>query len=769
MASKLEQLSVSIFGVALLVLGTSAQSLNSTCGDLITYNQFPDVIGSAPACFKTGCGSSPLMSMSSGCDPNSGCFRIWTILNKKWQEENDWCSRCPDDRACRNSGWPVFNATAACDFSPNTWIFGNGECCIEGNGPASLAKWIETTCNETWRTQYTKFDGQAKRDWMEYLFAWNWTVRVDNLTESDVQPTCSAKPLYLGLFVIENVVFLLFTVFYAAATVWIVREKQRTHRRLIVRVILGVLLPIKKVKKGGSAFFRFVFRRKSENGGGTGTVVGHILVAILFAGIQLGANFATAYIIKNTPGYGHVPAPLLALLFCCRPRLGWFACLLSLFPDRWLTKYFHLQPGTGPFVDGGLAVNRVGVSAAVGEIIMQCLGSYFLGKTAHVGVEKGFYLNKHLTPFFKGMEARNMYVGAMFWLVAAFGVVTAWSIFLVWHAALMHFYATTKSWLKHVAATAIPEKVQPKKMKSWRKSTAPSRRSSRRTHRPPSIHEPILIGGGDYIIRGEADLPEDERYNLRGGGSSEINSGTEGLASGFQNFRGGRGSSGATFSGTGSSAYDALPIRPQDFPQASTTISSAGRGPARSRHNAYESVPFDPEMTQMRPSDFPQSLSPGYSNREAYREDNILNRSQQDSADGVYDPVYIQRVDRQPNLFPDTRYHPANTGEPDEGGNARTQSPPYVIREHFPTTFKEFQPYIVGLAFFLGIISYVAQWLFWAGFVYAAGDRFCPPRLGFTGTVWSIAAILGMLPFLIDSGKRHNIDFESGISTNFLA
>ncbi|KAK0100417.1 hypothetical protein ONS95_008365 [Cadophora gregata] len=743
MAPEFERFSRTFLGVGLLVLEASAQSLNSTCGDLITYNQYPDIIGDAPTCFKTGCGSSPLTSISSDCDPNSACFPIWTILNQKWQKENDWCSKCPKDRACRISGWPIFNATAACDFSPNTWLFGNGGCCINENEPASLAKWIETTCNESWRSKYTKFDGQAKRDWVEYLFAWNWTVRAENISERNVRPTCSAKPWYLGLFVIENVIFLLFTVFYAAATVWIVREKQRTQRLLIVRIILGILLPIKLLKKGGSDFFRFVFRRKSENGGGTGTVVGHILVAILFAGIQLASNFATAYIIKNTPGYEHIPAPLLALLFCCRPRLGWFACLLSLFPDSWLTKYFHLQPGTGPFVDGGLIINRVGVSASVGEIIMQGLGSYFLGKTAHVGVEKGFYLNHHLTPFYRGMQARNMYVGAMFWLVAAFGVVTAWSVFLVWHAALMHFYATTKSWLKHVAATAIPEKVQPKRMKSWRRSRAPSRRSSGRTSHPPA--------GDDYvcILRREPDQPEDERYNIRGGGASDINS--EGVASGFQNFRREGGSSGITSGGTSSSEYDILPVRPQDFPQASTPVSSASRGtPVGSRGNGYEAVPFNPEMTQMRPSDFPQPLSPSYNGRETYREDNILIQSQHSSADGEHDPIYIQRVNRQPNSFPDTQYQPANTGEPDEGGNVETQASPYVIREHFPTTFKEFQPYIVGLAFFLGIISYVAQWLFWAGFVYAAGDRFCPPKLGFTGTVWSIAAILG-------------------ISTNFLA
>ncbi|KAH7360995.1 hypothetical protein BKA65DRAFT_494416 [Rhexocercosporidium sp. MPI-PUGE-AT-0058] len=745
MPSSLEGSWKSISWIGLAYFAIPVYSLNSTCGDLITYNQFPNILEAAPTCFKGGCGSIPLTSMSSNCESNSGCFPIWTLLNKKWQSENDWCSHCPDDRACRNPDWPVLNATSSCDASPNIWLFGNGGCCTEGDEPANLAKWIEATCNESWRTQFEYFDGQAKLDWIDYLFAWNWTVSARNLRDGDEQPTCSAKPLYLGLFVIENIVFLLFTVFYAAVTIWIIREKERTHRRLIVRIILGALLPIKLLKKGASRFFKFIFCL-SGNGGGTGTVVSTILIAILFAGIQLAANFGTASIIQKTPGYEHVPVPLLALLFCCRPRLGWLACLLSLFPDSWLTKYFHLQPGTEAFQTGAVAVNRVGVSAAVGEIIMQCLSAYFLGKTAHVGVEKGFYLNNHLTPFFRGMEARNMYIGAMFWLVAGFGVVLAWTVFLVWHAALMHFYATTKSWLRHVAATTIPESVQPRRMRSWRRSTAPSRRSSRRTHRLPTIDETNLIGEG-YIVRGVADPPEDERHNLRGGiRGPEMSYGSDEIPSGLQNIRRvGGGSSGATYGASSSSAYDALPIRPGDFPQASTTISTVGRdSPPRSRGHGYQAVPVNPEMTQMHPEDFPQSLSPGYTGRDPNREYNILTGSRPGSVEETQDPVYIQHASQSSNSFPDTRYHGAAYNDPEENDPRRTPSPPYNPDDHFPTTFRELQPYIVALAFFLGIISYVAQWLFWAGFVYAAGDRFCPPKLGFTGTLWSIAAILGI-------------------------
>ncbi len=117
--------------------------------------------------------------------------------------------------------------------------------------------------------------------------AWNWTVRANHDTDDDnFQPQCPSKPLYLGLFVIENIVFLLFTIFYAAVALWIIREKQMTPRRPTVRLILAILKPVRGLKKGTSKFFKWLFRMSGE-GGGTGTVVSTILIAILFAGIQL--------------------------------------------------------------------------------------------------------------------------------------------------------------------------------------------------------------------------------------------------------------------------------------------------------------------------------------------------------------------------------------------------------------------------------------------------------------------------------------------------
>lgn len=170
-------------------------------------------------------------------------------------------------------------------------MFGNGGCCIGKDEPASLAKWIETTCNETWRISFKYYDGQAKEDWQEYLLPWNWTVSANNDTDQIVEPYCPNKPLYLGLFAIENIVFLIFTIAYAMVTLWVIREKRITgpDRLMVVRFILAILKPVKYLKKGASKAFDFIFRLKEEEneGTGTGTIVTTLLTAILFSGVQL--------------------------------------------------------------------------------------------------------------------------------------------------------------------------------------------------------------------------------------------------------------------------------------------------------------------------------------------------------------------------------------------------------------------------------------------------------------------------------------------------
>lgn len=54
-----------IFGIATCLFATVSFADNSTCGALITQNQYTEVLKGAPSCFKNGCQGSDLTSMST--------------------------------------------------------------------------------------------------------------------------------------------------------------------------------------------------------------------------------------------------------------------------------------------------------------------------------------------------------------------------------------------------------------------------------------------------------------------------------------------------------------------------------------------------------------------------------------------------------------------------------------------------------------------------------------------------------------------------------
>jgi hypothetical protein len=508
--------------------------------------------------------------------------------------------------------------------------------------------------------------------------------------------------------------------------------------------------------------------------------VGEILTAILFAGIQLGFNFATAYLIKYTPGYSHVPAPLLALLFCCRPRIGWLACLLSLTPDRWLKHHFHLSLNRsraypeGSLVRGKKAVLRVALSSAMSEFIMQLLGSYFLSITAIVGTTRGFYWHDHLSPYYSGLEARNMYGGAMFWFAAEFFVVSVWLVVVACHAAIMRFLQNGLKNIRNirVAAAAIPEKIQ-----SIRKSRSTSKRSP---------GEPLIAP--KYPWRDDSGIHPGKGLLMPGGAGTPWTYDSSELPSGYQNIRE-DGSSTFKSHGRASSPspYEALPIRLQDFPQATASSSTSRQGSRRiTQWDGSRAIPVSPEI-QMRPEDFPST----------HGQDSARVRSPLATLVNTRgNPDFIQRANPSPYDFPDTGYHGVQSEDLGDGRDIREKSPPepqdnqpepqenHLIE--LPSNWEELQPYVLGLGVFLGFLSYIAQWLFWAGFVYTAGDRlvllnpvlgklninhlrFCPPSLTPIATLWSLAAILGMLLLqdYLQLFAKSSIGLESSFSSHF--
>src|SRR5215469_10653086 len=208
-----------------------------------------------------------------------------------------------------------------------------------------------------------------------------------------------------------------------------------------------VFLPFTWLGDKVSKFFANLF---GANPTGVGAVINTICIAVVMSGLQLAVNFASAYIIKNTPGYEQVPAPLLALLFCARPRLGWLGCLLSLaHKAEFLQKVFHYN--NHEYLNRAqVTISKVAISSAVSEIIMQCLGAYSLGLTAHVGVNRSFYLIHHLWPYWRGRQARIMYLGALFWLISCVVIILVWTLVVITGAPIVTFFSVTDHWFRNV-------------------------------------------------------------------------------------------------------------------------------------------------------------------------------------------------------------------------------------------------------------------------------------------------------------------------------
>lgn len=609
--------------------------------------------------------------------------------------------------------------------------------------------------------------------------------------DNTVNHQCSSKSLYLGLFAIENIVFFLLSIFYLYITLHIIRVRDEPTN--FVQYILYVFYPFKMLKNGLARLFR-----SRDSDGGTGAWLGTTLMALLFTGLQVGSNFGIAYLIKATPGYHDVPASMLALLFCCRPRLGWLACLVVKIPNSWLKGHFRLPEGR-LLTKGEKARTRVAVSSALGEVIMQILGCYFLGKTADVGRRRDFYFNNHLSPYWNGYYTRLMYTGALFWLLAGVSVTFIWLFSFLFHAAWLAIIGRTEEFAKKVTRVVVPETSRSGTVSNW--SRAPPRRtvsSARRVQPPADDAKNLLVHEGN--IQGYEDPIGHEGNRRMNENDPEYLGQIPGSGTEYQNMRRNVGSD---ISSLPDPQHEIQQMRAGEVPRPTPTL----------HRNGYQSIGGAPEMAEasFRPVSLVGaggSRGQGYdylpyregnmrataSAYEPYREGNPRGRN----PSSLLDPGEGQNMRRNPpenqnyeqDIGRNVRRHPSremlfNGGDSDHNQHRDPQYMPFIPREdpayiggggihpvepdvganpsqnhfkiHVPSGFEEWQDFILYPGVFLGFLSYIAQWLFWAGFVNASRDRFCPPDLATTGTIWTVAGALGKNCIREISDKQANI------------
>lgn len=122
------------------------------------------------------------------------------------------------------------------------------------------------------------------------------------------------------------------------------------------------------------------------------------------------SNLLNAVLVRRVPGYSNISIGGLTLLWCTRPRVSWLTVLLISFNAE-EAMYFSAA-----------------ASSLLAEIILQIFGSYYMGVVANFGTKNKFYRGM-LQEAQRMKYAQMMYAGSLLWLlvvVVALGAV-AWA------------------------------------------------------------------------------------------------------------------------------------------------------------------------------------------------------------------------------------------------------------------------------------------------------------------------------------------------------
>jgi hypothetical protein len=637
-----------------------------------------------------------------------------------------------------------------------------------------LADWITTLCNGTWQDQFNFYGHQAQEDWWQWMLPWNWTVQFDNTTNqtergpfrtnSSIQfndttrrpaenPSCPG-PKYFVLFAVENVIFFLALLAWAWCKVWWIQLNEESDAgrlsntaKTVSKAARRLFKPFTWVKNKLAYLFHGC--KESPGSSGLGDVISVIFIATMLSSVQLGFNFGAAYYIKHRPGYEHVPAPLLALLFCARPRISWLACLVSQIGETRLQRYFHLS-GKG-LADANTATIKVALSSAVSEIIMQGLGAYSLGRTADVGRRRGFYLARSLSPFWHGYRARIMYLGALAWLVLCFFIFLTWFLVARFHAPLVQFWASTADWfksakknvkhivknghrLKHYTVTravdVLPIKVEPildQPIKVELKPDQPIKvdgSSNQPIKVDKETDQPIQVNG--------LDAPDGHQNMLRGDESHIPSSSTDIDSQPIQDLLD-RAQGDRQQAGDGEETSPTHPdhLRP---PQPAPTGIPSPTLPDRDQ----TILPRDtkPEEAEVLSSSVsPLSLAPiaESGTMSAATTSTLVNPHFPDTTSTpdvptIYYAPSSTEQSHQDGQHPQIQHHVRDVRDDttlvDAGADEKAATPTTPANFSPPEELEALQRWVLKLAVHVGFFSMFTQWLFWVGFVTTAGEKY---------------------------------------------
>jgi hypothetical protein len=710
----------------------------NTCGSLITYRQYSTTLESAPQCFIDGCTTNTKpSSMSATCPSTEPCSELWNLISGEYQQP--WCANCTNDIACRIPGWPILNASAVCDITPNTWILGTqGSCCATGNQSFELAQWVDKMCNGSeWRTPFNYYGGMAMLDWEEWLLPWNWTVRAENTSTVTVAPSqCSQTPHALLAFAGENILFLLFAI--GLSVLKLVYIHGRQEKWPWVEKFNKFCHPLTYLK-----FWQWRKKFKKWRQRREGSIVEEeessllppadfrVLWSVLMTGLQVGGNFLSAYLIRRTRGYQHVPIWRLALLFCCRPRLSWLACLLELIGPRTLRRVFNITDQR--YVKKAEASLRsIGIGSAFSEFVLQGISSYYMVTTANIGRLRGFYLLHHLRPYWRGGDAQAMYLGALFWLIGCL------FIFISWIFAFKYGYQVLK--FTHEQLSRLKRRVQRTAEKTWPLSVI---------FRFYGNNPPATDGNGNQVVHNNAnqneivhvDPDQNEMVQIDGDRNEVIHDDRDrnelvhsivGRAGrvprdGDRNERIPLGQRQA-IEGTGGDAGERIELATNSRPQTEQDVRL--RGGFNSIQEGDRNERVAPTLTT-NDGDRNESVGPIERNQTTplgagSGSETLLGNSTIDSQlsstavnEGASAWNLMSRLLGTQRPQQERRHSDHSTPEEEIKPEEPQGELPNAVSEHL-----EWQQLWIKIGLSIGALAWALQWVFWAGFISTAGQRF---------------------------------------------
>lgn len=374
-------------------LAVLTEGLQDECSSLMTYRQFTEFLSESPACYRNGCGATPASSMSSMCPASAPCHVLWDFMFDAYQ--NNWCSNCRNDIACRIPGWPILSATSVCNAIPHDWLYDtDGRCCIASSEPFDIAQWISKLCNGSeWRKPFNYYAGMAKDDWAEWMEPWNWTFRYKTPAGSPPQvdniPQCAPPATVLSILWIENLAEIGAIVLDVLAF-WVLTVRPWRRRWDWPAILCG--------PDEGREFGR----------PGSG---------ILNAVFGIVASVVAAVSAHNTPGYSDLPIADQFLLHCTRPTmngLNFFA--LRIFPTLIEESVKRSDPeklNHQRISESRTRTTNIIIGVAYAEAIQQFLGLISLARVANAGRSKGFFIPGALLPYWRGEFTLTMYAGAL--------------------------------------------------------------------------------------------------------------------------------------------------------------------------------------------------------------------------------------------------------------------------------------------------------------------------------------------------------------------